>query len=136
MTPASGRFLLDTNILIALLAGDEDIVANLGQAQEVFIPVAALGELFFGASKSGRPAENLAKIERFAASRVIVPCDLDVAREYGSLKRQLKAKGKPIPENDLWIAATARRHGMILVTRDGHFDAVEELATTGWLARP
>ena len=53
---------------------------------------------------TGRPSENTAKVERFAAGRAIVACDLDIAREYGRLKQRLKEKGRPLPENDLWIA--------------------------------
>jgi tRNA(fMet)-specific endonuclease VapC len=132
LTPVSGRYLLDTNILIALLEGDNAVLSHLDHAAEVFIPAIALGELFFGAAKSGRPAENVARIERFASGRAIVQCDLDVAREYGRLKQRLKTKGRPIPENDIWIAATAKNHGMILVTRDGHFDDVDGLQTADW----
>jgi tRNA(fMet)-specific endonuclease VapC len=132
LTPASGRFLLDTNIIIALLEGDGPVLSNLEQAPEVFVPAVAVGELFFGAAKSGRPSENTAKIEQFASGRAIVKCDLDVAREYGRLKEQLKEKGRPIPENDIWIAAAAKHHGMTLVTRDGHFGEVEDLKTTDW----
>jgi len=62
----------------------------------------------------------------------IVDCDLDVAREYGILKHLLKAKGRPIPENDIWIAAAARRHGMVLVTRDLHFAEIDDLPTSDW----
>ena len=120
MIPAGGKFLLDTNIIIALLEGDEAVLSNLDRAREVFVSAIALGELFFGAAKSGRPAENIAKMERFALGRAIVVCDLEVAREYGGLKQRLKEKGRPIPENDMWIAASARKHGMILVTRDVH----------------
>ena len=65
--PANGRFLLDTNIVIALLGGDEMVLANLEQAAEVFLPAVVLGELFFGAAKSSRPVENTAKVEEFAA---------------------------------------------------------------------
>jgi len=79
--PASGRFLLDTNIAIALLEGDTTVLANLDQAPEVFIPAVVVGELFYGAANCGRPSENTAKVERFAAGRSIVSCDLDVARE-------------------------------------------------------
>ncbi len=107
-------------------------MSHLDQAPEVFIPAVAAGELFFGAAKSGRPSENTARVERFAAGRSIVPCDLDVAREYGLLKQRLKEKGRPIPENDIWIAATAKRHGMILVTRDRHFQDIEDLETEDW----
>ena len=130
--PASGRFLLDTNIVIALLEGDDAVLSHLDQAPEVYIPAVAVGELFFGAAKSGRPSENTARVERFAAGRSVVPCDLDVAREYGRLKQRLREKGRPIPENDVWIAATAIHHGMVLVTRDHHFLEVDGLDTEDW----
>jgi tRNA(fMet)-specific endonuclease VapC len=136
LTPAIGRFLLDTNIAIALLEGDDTVLSNLDRAPEVFIPAVVLGELFFGAAKSGRPSENTAKVERFAAGRAILACDLDVAREYGRLKQQLKEKGRPLPENDVWIAAAAKRHGMVLVTRDRHFREVEDLQTADWAVKP
>jgi tRNA(fMet)-specific endonuclease VapC len=54
----NGKFLLDTNVIIALLEGDDAVLSNLDQAPEVFIPAVALGELFFGAAKSGRPSEG------------------------------------------------------------------------------
>jgi tRNA(fMet)-specific endonuclease VapC len=130
--PASGRYLLNTNILIALLEGDQGVVANLELAAEVFLPVIAVGELLFGAAKSGRPAENAAKVERFAAGRFILPCDLNVARAYGEVKRGLREKGRPIPENDIWIAATAACHELVLVTRDQHFGDVDGLTVAVW----
>ena len=55
--PASGRFLLDTNIVIALLQGNDEVLSNLEKAAEVFIPAVVVGELFFGAAKSARPSE-------------------------------------------------------------------------------
>ncbi|MGA2773331.1 MAG: type II toxin-antitoxin system VapC family toxin [Bryobacteraceae bacterium] len=123
-------------MVIALLEGDDTVLSNLDRAAGVFIPAVALGELFFGAAKSGRPSENTAKVERFAVGRAIVSCDLDVAREYGRLKQRLKEKGRPLPENDLWIAAAAKRHGMVLVTRDRHFHEIEDLQTADWTAQP
>jgi len=136
LTPASGRVLRDTNIVIALLEGDEAVLSHLDRAPEVFIPAVALGEWFFGAAKSGGPSENLARIERFAVGRAIVSCDLDVAREYGQLRQRLREKGRPLPENDIWIAAAAKRHGMVLVTRDRHFREIEGLQTADWAAQP
>ena len=112
------------------------MLSNLDLAPEVFVPAVALGELFFGAAKSDRPAENTARVERFASGRAIVAPDLDVAREYGKLKQYLRQKGRPLRENDIWIAATAKRHGMVLVTRDHHFHEVENLRTADWAARP
>lgn len=132
LTPAIGRVLLDTNIVIALLTGDGAVVRHLGQAQEVFVPAIVLGELFFGAAKSSRPGENLAIVEEFAAGRRIIGSDVGVAREYGRLKQWLRSRGRPIPENDVWIAATALHYGLTLVSRDAHFSAIEGLATAGW----
>jgi tRNA(fMet)-specific endonuclease VapC len=132
LTPVNGRFLLDTNVVIALLEGDTAVLSNLEQAAEVFVPAVVLGELFFGAAKSGRPSENTSKVEQFAAGITVISCDVDVAREYGRLKQSLREKGRPLPENDIWIAAAALYHGMVLVTRDRHFEAVEELLTSPW----
>ena len=129
-----GRYLLDTNIVIALLNGDAGVLTNLSSASEVFVPAVALGELFFGAAKSGRAAENIERVQEFAAGRTIVSCDLHVAREYGRVKWRLKAKGRPIPENDIWIAAAALHHGLTLVTRDTHFGEVEGLRLSDWAA--
>lgn len=130
--PASGRYLLDTNILIALLEGDQGVVSSIELAAEVFIPVIAVGELLFGADKSGRPAQNSAKVERFAAGRSILPCNFNVARAYGRVKQHLREKGRPIPENDPWIAAIAACHELVLVTRDRHFNDVDGLTVTTW----
>src|SRR5437764_13653819 len=115
--PASGRYLLDTNVVIALLAGEDAVANNLDRAGEVFIPAIVVGELFFGAAKSGRPSENTAKVERFVTDRSILSCDLHVAREYGRVRQHLLGKGRPLPENDIWIAATAKCHKLVLVTR-------------------
>jgi len=60
-------------VIIALMEGDEAVLSNLDQAAEVFIPAIALGELFFGAAKSGRVSENTSKVERLAKGRAIHP---------------------------------------------------------------
>lgn len=130
--PASGGLLLDTNVITALLEGDEAVLSNLDRAVEVFVPAIALGELFFGAAKSARSHENVAKLERFAEGRSILPFDLNIAREYGRLKNQLRAKGRPLPENDIWIAAVASHHDLVLATRDRHFRDVDGLALAAW----
>jgi tRNA(fMet)-specific endonuclease VapC len=102
--PPSGRFLLDTNIIIGLLNGEEAVRKEVESAGEVFIPVVALGELYFGAAKSSRPRENRTVIDRFIEGRFVLNCDLEIAKIYGDLKVQLKAQGTPLPENDIWIA--------------------------------
>ena len=128
----SGRYLLDTNIIIALFASEASIINNLVQADEVFIPSIALGELYYGARKSGRFQENLERIEGLVASSTVIGCDADTARQYGDVKNKLRIKGRPLPENDVWIAALALQYGLTLVTRDAHFQEVEDLQTVEW----
>ncbi len=128
----NSRVLLDTNIVIALFAGDAGVVAAIRVAAAVFVPTVVLGELYYGARKSARSAENVAKIAAFAASAPVLPSDAATAVVYGELKWALSEVGTPIPENDLWIAALARQHGLTLVTRDAHFDAIPTLERVRW----
>jgi len=128
----SGRYLLDTNIIIALFADDTAVKENLAKAEEAFVPSIAIGELCYGARKSTRVQENLARIDEFAASSVVSECDTDTARRYGEIKNALRLKGRPIPENDIWIAAIAFQHDLTLVTRDEHFDEIENLKVATW----
>lgn len=127
-----GRYLLDTNIIIALFNGDPGVEARLQASPEVFLSSVVLGELYFGAAKSGRPGANRAKVEEFAASCPLLVTDDMTALEYGTVKTGLQRIGKPIPENDVWIAAAAFQHDLILVTRDGHFDSVDGLRFESW----
>jgi tRNA(fMet)-specific endonuclease VapC len=128
----SGRFLLDTNIVIALFRGDVTVQKNLARAERVFIPSIVLGELYYDAHKSGQSEKNLAQIEEFAGSITVLPCDAGTALEYGLIKDRLRRKGQPVPENDLWIAAVARQHNIVLVTRDPHFAGIEGLEREEW----
>jgi tRNA(fMet)-specific endonuclease VapC len=128
----SGKVLLDTNIIIALFGQDEAVLKHLRGAAEIFIPVIAVGELYYGAYKSGRRAANLQRVREFAATNAVLVCDAQTALVYGRVKNELRQKGTPIPENDLWIAALALQHGLVLVTRDKHFDAVDGLRVEAW----
>jgi tRNA(fMet)-specific endonuclease VapC len=128
----SGRYLLDTNIVIALFAEDVSIQKHIAKAREIFIPSMVIGELFFGSYKSSRPKENATRIENFAAVNTVLVCGIGTGREYGRIKHLLLKKGNPIPENDIWIAALAMEHDLSLVTRDEHFKNIEELKRTEW----
>lgn len=128
----SGRYLLDTNIIIALFANEAIVKTNLAQANEVFVPSFVIGELCYGARKSGRVQANLARIDELVASSTILGCDVETARQYGEVKNKLRLKGRPLPGNDVWIAALALQHTLILVTPDAHFQEVESLQTVPW----
>lgn len=124
--------LLDTNILIRLLAGDEVVLQRVAESESIKVPSIVLGELFYGAQKSGRRAENLVRVEQLASTNIVLPISVGTARFYGQIKEQLRVAGRPIPENDIWIAALAREHDLPLVTLDGHFDHIPDLVIVRW----
>ena len=123
----TGRYLLDTNIVIALFANEAAVQQRLAEANEVFVLSIVLGELSYGARKSARVTENLARIDDFVMSNTVLPCDTATAQQYGDIKNTLRAKGRPIPENDIWIAAIAMQYQLIVVARDEHFHEVDGL---------
>jgi tRNA(fMet)-specific endonuclease VapC len=128
----SGRYLLDTNIIIAVFASSEVLRNNLAQADEIFIPSIAIGELCYGARKSARISENLDRIDDFVVNSAVLECNAETAYYYGEIKNKLRLKGRPLPENDIWIAAVALQHNLTLVTRDAHFQEVENLQIVTW----
>ncbi len=127
-----GEYLLDTSVIIPLFRGEPTVQERLKQAERVFLSAVVLGELHFGAEGSDRTEEQLDQIRAFAGTCTQLACDAETARHYGRIKQSLRRRGRPIPENDLWIAATAVQHELVLVTRDEHFHEVEGLATERW----
>ncbi len=127
----SGK-LLDTNAASAIIDKDIDMQTWLRQDHEAFVPSIVIGELYFGVYKSSCVQANLARIEEFIIGNSILHCDADTGKSYRQIKQQLKAKGRPIPENDIWIAAIAIQHGLALVTRDAHFNIIDNLILESW----
>jgi tRNA(fMet)-specific endonuclease VapC len=128
----NGKLLLDTSVVIALFRGDAGVKERLKDIGETFVAAVALGELYYGAYKSGLPRHNLDRVDEFARTRLVLGCDDETADWYGRIKNALRAKGKPLPDNDMWIAAVALQHELILVTRDVHFSEVEGLSVERW----
>jgi tRNA(fMet)-specific endonuclease VapC len=128
----NGKYLLDTNIVIAIFAGDRAVLDPLAQSNDIFLPTIVLGELYYGARKSTHVDANISRIDELAASSALLGCDIDTSRHYGTIKNDLRAKGRPIPENDIWIAAVAQQHGLTLVSRDKHFNEVDGLSLQVW----
>ena len=123
----SGKALVDTNVVIALFAGDPAIVDALKHRVAVFLCAPVLGELRYGARASSRVESNLARLDEFAKALLVLPCDSETTSAYAAVKFNLRGKGRPIPENDVWIASIARQHELTLITRDGHFQEIAEL---------
>ena len=128
----NGRHLLDTNIIVALFKDDDDVRTQIAASSEVFVPAIAIGELFYGAQHSTRVEKNMKKVREFAANSTVLSIDLATAEYYGQIKSELKTKGHPLPENDVWIAAIAQQHSLTVVTRDQHFKEIDGLLLEEW----
>jgi tRNA(fMet)-specific endonuclease VapC len=117
---------LDTSVAIDVLADRAESLTSQ-PITEFLLPVPVVGELRYGALNSRRAEENVAEVERLVVRCRILDITLATAEVYARLRLDLKKKGKPIPENDLWIAALCVEHQVKLAAVDGHFDAVEGL---------
>lgn len=128
----NGRFLLDTNVIIALLNRDEAVARHFRRDPEAYLPVIAVGELYYGARRSARVEANVRRLEDLITVAAVLGCDKRTAEYYGRIKNLLRSKGRPLPDNDLWIAAISQQHGLTLITRDQHFSQIEGLALDTW----
>ena len=106
-----------------------DFMATHGEY--IYLPSVVLGELNFGFMKGSRKQFNERKLQQFM-SRLkveIINVDADVARKYAIIYLSLQTKGTKIPINDVWIAASCMEIGGTLLTRDRHFEVVEQIET-------
>jgi tRNA(fMet)-specific endonuclease VapC len=102
----------------------------LAAADAVFVPI---GGLYYGARKSGRVEQNLERLDEFAAAATLLDCNQATAQRYGEIKNGLRTKGRPIPENDIWIGAAAMQHELTVATRDSeHFAQISGLRFEVW----
>jgi len=108
--------MLDTNVIIKYLAGDESAKLLIDTASDIMVPVVVVGELHYGAQKSSKKESNVELFTDFLSSFAIIPVDEFIAALYGEIKEQLRSKGINIPENDVWIAATAKSRQSRLLT--------------------
>ncbi len=105
----NGKWLLDTNAVIAIWAGEFPIREKLEQGTEVFVPGVVLGELNSDARKSARAEANLARVDKFAVNNTVLACDAVTAQHYGRIRELSRIKGRPIPDDDLWFASGAQQ---------------------------
>jgi predicted nucleic acid-binding protein len=126
------RILLDTNAFVAAARGDSVAVDILSSADEIHLNATVLGELLAGFAVGSREAANRERLGDFLDSPRVsfLPLTKRTCEFYALLYAQLRRKGRPIPTNDLWIAATALEHGLALFTLDEHFGAVDGLRLT------
>ena len=126
-----GSYLLDTNAAIAVLE-ERVTLGGVAGDLESYLSLVVLAELFYGAFKSARIEQNLERVRRLTMVCPVIGPDEGTAELYGRIKAALRRGGRPIPDNDLWVAAVAIQHDLTLVTRDRHFDEVAGLQCIPW----
>lgn len=128
--------LFDTNAYAAFKQGNKEMLDIIQHTAVIGISPIVLGELISGFDAGTRPQQNRDELKKFLHSpRVqIYPLTSDTAHFYSQVYLSLKAKGRPIPSNDMWIAAQALEQGCMVCTYDKHFSAIDGLLTLNSLA--
>ncbi len=119
MTP----LMLDTSAYAAFKRGHPKAVDALRTAATILLPIVVLGELLAGFEAGNRREKNREELQRFLQSgRVrLVPTGEGTAERYALIYAYLRENGRPIPTNDLWIAAATMEQSALLLTADSHF---------------
>lgn len=119
--------IVDTNVIIRVLKGQTELFSLFDDMEKLFVSSISVGELMYGAELSKKRDDNVDGYMAFCEQMNVLVPDEEVGRYYGKIKAQLKRSGKPIPENDIWIAATAMAGNLTLITADSDFEAVDGL---------
>ncbi len=117
---------LDTNVAIDFLRGIQPITDRVLNFSTIYLPVTVCGELLFGAANASDKEKNLVKTHDFISNCKILNINGLVAEQYANIRNDLKIKGKPIPENDIWIAALCSTNDIPLFTHDSHFNNISD----------
>jgi predicted nucleic acid-binding protein len=124
--------ILDTNAVTALLAGDPALARCLDGEERHQLPVVVLGEYRYGLLGS-RTRGTLGRLmDLLEEQSDVLEVDRETARHYAMARYRLKQVGRPIPENDLWIAALGLQHHLPIVSRDSHFDHIPGVRRVDW----
>ena len=120
--------LVDTNVIIRFFKGQTELFSLFDDMEKLYVSSVSVGELMYGAELSKKSDFNRENYFCFCKQMKVLYPDLEIAKSYGKIKASLKEKGKPIPENDIWIAATCHAADLTLITADSDFDFVDEIS--------
>jgi tRNA(fMet)-specific endonuclease VapC len=123
------RYCLDTSAYSQFRRADSRVVELIDQAEWIGLPAITLGELWAGFMGGVRREQNEQQLREFVANPVVevLAVDSEVSRHYADIVADLRRAGRPVPTNDIWIAATASRSGAIVLTYDDHFDSIARI---------
>jgi tRNA(fMet)-specific endonuclease VapC len=121
------KVVLDTNVVIEIMRGNSMVIQQIEGFQLFCVPVTVCGELLFGVFNSPKSNTEIQKYHRFMATAEVLEVSIGVVENYAKIRYSLKQKGRPIPENDIWIAAIAMSNDILLLSNDEHFLEIDEL---------
>ena len=124
--------ILDTNALSDWAKSDEALLVVLPAQHLLLLPVVVIGEFRYGLLQSREQEVLSAWLERTVRAVRVAAITLVTADVYAAVRIKLRRKGRPIPPNDAWIAALAVQHQLPVLSRDAHFDSVDELTRVSW----
>ena len=124
--------ILDTNALSAAADREPAALKIVASAESLAVPVIVLGEYRFGIAQSRYRKDYEYWLREWIAAVKVLEVDERTTHHYAAIGLELKGTGKPIPTNDLWIAALCRQHSLALLSKDRHFDVVAGLRRIDW----
>ena len=124
--------ILDTNALSGAADGDPGALEIIAGAERIAVPVIVLGEYRLGIAQSRHRKEYEEWLQEWVAAVTVLDVDRETTYQYAKIGLELKKIGKPIPSNDLWIAALCGQHSLPLLSRDRLFDVVSGLKRLEW----
>ena len=126
------KYLIDTNIIVEIFKGNKIIAEKLNKLSEFYISAIVLGELFVGTNRVINKDAHLKRLTDLLLFTKVFLIDNITSKIYGKIVADLFKKGKPIPLNDIWIAATTFQHELVLITSDSHFTEIDDLKVKYW----
>ena len=124
--------IVDTNALSAIADERDRIRELLGRARSIAVPVIAIGEYRSGIARSRDFARYQHWLDEFIVASRVLDIDESTTSRYADISLELRKVGRPIPTNDIWIAALCRQHELPLLSRDRHFDTVSGIHRIEW----
>jgi predicted nucleic acid-binding protein len=130
--PLIPRLLLDTNAVSDFAESEPAIMELLAEVQVLALPVVVVGEYRFGIAQARNVADYHLWLERLITQTDVLNITDETTIHYAEVRLDLKRIGRPIPMNDVWIAALCRQHELPILSRDQHFDVVPKIKRLAW----
>ncbi len=124
-----GPVIIDTNAYAAFKKGVQKAMEVVANSDALYVSSIVVGELLSGFALGSKEKRNRSELAEFLSSGKVVQVNVDntTAEHFAQIFKELKQKGKPIPTNDIWIAATAKQYKLKVFSYDTHFRGIDNL---------